>query len=69
MLQQDFTNFFKILADLKPILVQLTGRTRIVWLNQYPTFDVSSNIVTGRDIQIHAEKIRRYNELVRTILK
>lgn len=50
------------LKELSSILGQFGNSSQIIWLHQYPTIDPKHN-------EIYSEKIYRYNEDIRQILK
>lgn len=65
---EDFDLYLDKIRQLGLILDQLTRNSRVIWLNQYPTFDRYANSKCP-NAEIHSEKIFRYNEAVRGILK
>ncbi|KAK4006650.1 hypothetical protein OUZ56_011808 [Daphnia magna] len=56
------------LRELSPILGHLAKASKVIWLNQYPTIDFYGE--TGaHNTKIFSEKIYRYNEGARGILR
>lgn len=42
---------------------------KVIWLNQGPTLDLLGPITSTYNLEIHTEKIRKYNAITRRLLK
>ena len=60
----DYSLYQRKLAKLGPTLGQLSRISRVIWLNQYPTFDFYAHIL-AHNTDIFAEKIQMYNKVIR----
>ena len=65
----DHMKYQQLLRDSESILAQLVHpRPKIIWLNQFPTFDFwAENGLNAVDI--YAEKIHRYNLILRRVFR
>ena len=66
----DYVNYRNVLQnDVKPVLNRLLNspichRRKIIWLNQFPTVDF-----WDRKGEIYADKIHRYNLILRGVVR
>ncbi len=58
----DYNNYLHKLIELSSVLGELSKRSQVIWLNQYPTIDPAH-------WDIFSEKIHRYNKGIRRYLK
>ncbi len=63
----NFEKYKQSLIVLKPILDQITIRSPIIWLEQYPTIDIFGP--DNSHIEVFSEKIKHYNLATVKILR
>lgn len=69
LLNISFQDYKARLEEIAPYLDKLGAVAKVVWINQYPSYD---DFAIGGDHalngQIYTEKIHRYNKAARQIL-
>jgi hypothetical protein len=63
----NFVKYQQSLIDLKPILDQITKKSPIIWLEQYPTIDIFGP--DNSHLEVFSEKIQQYNLATDKILR
>ncbi len=63
----NFEQYKGNLTALQPLLNHLTKKSRVIWLNQYPTID-SFDTLNGHP-EVYSEKIHHYNLATERILR
>ena len=64
----DYLLYQRKLTKLGPILGQLSRISRVIWLNQYPTFDIYGHN-SSHNTDVHSEKLEAYNKVIRHVLR